>query len=91
MRKESFYYEPNCLYERCTLTAARRAYNDGQVVILAPVNAAMFHGVNSLYMPVKKDWCSCEGYTFKQVLNTFEYYNLHRGAGNYTKYFIMKR
>ena len=90
MRKESFYYEANVLYERCTLTAARRAYNMGEVVILAPVNAAMFHGPNSLWIPVKNDWYSCEGQTFKQILNSFEYYNLHRGAGNYTKYFIKR-
>lgn len=90
MRKESFYYEPNVLYERCTLTAARRAYDSGEVVILAPINAAMFHGVHSLWMPIKNDWYSCEGCTFKQLLNSFEYYNLHQGAGNYTKYFIKR-
>lgn len=87
MRKEEFY---NCgeLYRRCTLTQARRAYNNGEMVILAPINAAMFHGPNSLWIPIKNDYSSCEGYTFKQVLSGFEYYNLHRGAGNYTKYFI---
>lgn len=91
MRKESFYYEPNCLYKRCTFTAARRAYDNGEIVILAPVNAAMFHGPNSLWIPVKNDYWSCEDKTFKQVVNHFEYYNLHQGAGNYTKYFILKR
>ena len=88
MRKESFYYEANVLYERCTFTAARRAYDNGETVILAPVNAAMFHGPNSLWMSVNKNYWSCEGHTFKQVVNSFEYYNLHQGAGNYTKYFI---
>lgn len=90
MRKESFYYESE-LFNRCTFTAARRAYDNGDTVILAPVNAAMFHGPNSLWIPVKNDYYSCEDYTFKQVVNSFEYYNLHRGAGNYTKYFIAKR
>lgn len=91
MRKESFYYEAGVMYERCTLTAARRAYDNGELVILAPVNASMFHGVNSLWIPIKNDWYSYEGRTFKQVINSFEYYNLHQGAGNYTKYFIAKR
>jgi hypothetical protein len=89
MRKEQFYYESE-LYERCTLTKARQAYNAGQTVILAPINAAMFHGPNSLWIPVNKDFYSCEDRTFKQVINSFEYYNLHQGAGNYTKYFIKR-
>lgn len=89
MRKESFYYESE-LFERCTLTAARRAYDRGEIVILAPVNAAMYHGAFSLWIPIKSDWASCEGCTFKQVLNSFEFYNPHRGAGNYTKYFIKR-
>ena len=89
MRKEQFYYNAE-LYERCTLTKARQAYNAGGTVILAPINASMHHGINSLWMPVQKDFYSCKGCTFKQVLNNFEYYNLHQGAGNYTKYFIQR-
>lgn len=90
MKHELFYYEANVLYKRCTLTAARRAYNNGETVLLAPINAAMFHGANCLWMPVNRDYWSCEGKTFKQVVNNFEYYNLHQGAGNYTKYFIKR-
>ena len=90
MRKEQFYCDGS-LYERCTLTRARRAYDNGEMIILAPVDAAMYHGPFSMWYPIKKHYASCEGYTFKQLLNQFEFYNLHRGAGNYTKYFIIKR
>ena len=91
MRHESFYDADMTLYERCTLTAARRAYDAGEIIIIAPINASMHHGVNALWMPLCKNYWSCEGLTFKQVINNFEYYNLNQGAGNYTKYFIRHR
>ena len=89
MKKETFIYESET-YERCTLTKARQAYNAGEVVILAPVNANMDY-IFGLYMPICKEWATDETYTFKHLLNEYEYYNLGQGLGNYTKYFIKKR
>lgn len=86
--RSDYFYESDIKWVRVTKKRARRAFNNGGIVRIAPVNASMHHGIFTLWCDIQKDYYSCEGYTFEQIMNHFEYYNLHQGAGNYSKYYI---
>lgn len=87
MRTDYFYYG-DMRFERVTKSTARKAFNDGRLVRIAPINASMTAGVFQLWAEIQKDYWSCEGHSFDSIVNNFEYYNLQQGAGNYTKYYV---
>jgi len=87
MRKD-YFYVGDMRFERVNKTQARKAYNNGSIIRIAPINASMQNSVFSLWHEIQKDYWSCEGCIFDSIIDNFEYYNLHQGAGNYTKYYV---
>lgn len=72
------------LYTRISKVAARKAYNAGRAVYVAPVNYRPF-GPWFTAPEIRND----SGATFDSYINSFEYYNCTLPeAGKYAAYYI---
>lgn len=59
-------------YKRVNKTTARRAFNEGCVVVLCPSNLRPFSPWHNEAGVIKD---RCEGADFEKVVNAFSYYN----------------
>ena len=88
MRKYSFTDHNGKTWERINKKQAKAAYNNGLTVIFCPVNMRPFTPWH-LEIDVNKNFWSCDGLSFEQVLNEFEYYNCTcNETGRYTAFYI---
>lgn len=79
MRKEIYKN-----WNRVSRVKAKKAFESGQTILIAPVNANMDY-MFQLWCDVNKSrgWDS-----FEQMENNFRWYNCNRELGMYPKYFI---
>lgn len=93
MRFEYFRSEKSdTLYIRINKTIARKAFNSGSCVVIAPVNAnpnfwhgSLIHFCNINYT----DILGVAG-QFERVCNSIIYYNCNNELGKYLKYYLPK-
>ena len=82
----------NARYIRVNRKRAKRAYNDGATVIIAPVYANMYyHGAQMWTMISKMELFKRydEVIDFDKFMNEYEWYNCqYNELGKYAKYFI---
>ena len=91
MNNEVFMLQ-NARYVRVNRKKAKKAYNDGATVIIAPVYANMYYqGCNWWTMISKVELFKRydEVIDFDKFMNEYEWYNCHYNElGKYAKYFI---
>lgn len=85
MNKETFFYKQGVNYKRVNKTVARKYYDKGCNIIIAPVNANMYYSLCNLYSIHNKGIC---GLDFDVLMNNFSFYRLNQGLGNYAKYYV---
>ena len=89
MRKEEYIIDDK-MFVRIPKSIARKIYTANIPIIFAPCLA----NLNSpwcYYSPFKKcdvDFEDNGDVDFDTFLGFFDYYNLHQGMGNYTKFFV---
>lgn len=86
MRKESLNMSGHW-FKRVSLIEARKNFEAGNDVLLLPVNVRPDNAWTQPFC-VCKDFDSCDGYTFSDIVNTYAYYNCNSELGRTVKYFI---
>ncbi len=93
MRKEIFCLPDDIEYIRISKIKAKKLYNQGKTICIAPVNANMYYVLCNLYTYINKnDLKSKYGYTphFDTLINEYTFYNCNNELGTYLKYFVNK-
>ena len=92
MNKELFFKSQGTTYKRITKPHARKLFNQGKLLCIAPVNANMYYNLCNLYIFINKyDYDNNEILDFDKAINVFEYYNCNSELGHYTKFFVNEK
>ena len=74
-------------YKRVSKAAARKAYNAGQYIYMAPCNMRIGTEWYNCPAECKADGAEYAG-RFDYLVTAFEFYNCHGGAGNYAAFYV---
>ena len=92
MNKELFFKSQGTTYKRITKPHARKLFNQGKLICIAPVNANMYYALCNLYAFINNyDFDMNETLDFDKVVNEYEYYNCNSELGYYSKFFVNEK